>query len=349
MVNFTILAGGYTSFVASYLFNSDTNALTLLNQSPTRANPSWISLLPKENILYAINEDSPGSLQSFRIGDEGLLSPAVTTINVEGDIPAFTTPLSTGQVAIVNYGSGNALFVSTDDCDPAQFTTQYSLITFDAPVSNPHMVLEHGSEVYIPDLGADKIWRLAENGAPGNWTVHGQIDQPTGSGPRHIVTRGNTLYAVHQLSNTLTQQHIPPAPNGTTTSLIANLSIIPPELPEGAAMAGAEILIAERSKHFPEPFIYVSNRNTGVPDPRGDAIAIFRVEPHLSLVGFVYTGLQQVRGMQLGGPEKEFLIAGGVAGDAGVIMLKRTEGGRNLTLLARNTEIPTRASFVWLN
>ena len=39
MVNFTILAGGYTSFVASYLFNSDTNALTLLNQSPTRANP----------------------------------------------------------------------------------------------------------------------------------------------------------------------------------------------------------------------------------------------------------------------------------------------------------------------
>jgi hypothetical protein len=42
MVNFTILAGGYTNFVASYLFNTDTNALSLLNTSPTGANPSWI-------------------------------------------------------------------------------------------------------------------------------------------------------------------------------------------------------------------------------------------------------------------------------------------------------------------
>ena len=46
MVNFTILAGGYTSFVVSYLFNSDTSSLTVLNQSPTGANPSWISLHP---------------------------------------------------------------------------------------------------------------------------------------------------------------------------------------------------------------------------------------------------------------------------------------------------------------
>ncbi|KAJ8462487.1 hypothetical protein ONZ51_g10876 [Trametes cubensis] len=349
MVNFTILAGGYTSFVASYLFNSDTNALTLLNQSPTGPNPSWISLLPHKHILYAINEDSPGGLQSFRIGENGLLSSAIDTINAEGNTSAFTAPLSTGQVAIVNYGSGNALIVSTEESDPAQFTTEYSLITFDAPVSNPHMVLEHGSEVFIPDLGADRIWRLAESDTPGNWKVQGQIDQPTGSGPRHIVTRGNTLYTVHQTSNTLTQQRIPPAPNGTSTTLIANISILPPGLPEGAAMAGAEVLLAERSEHYAESFIYVSNRNTGVQDPRGDAIAIFRVEPRLSLVGFVYTGLQQVRGMQLGGPEKEFLIAGGVAGDAGVIMLKRTEGGRNLTLLARNAEIPTRASFVWLD
>ena len=43
MVNFTILAGGYTSFVVSYLFNSDASSLTVLNQSPTGANPSWIT------------------------------------------------------------------------------------------------------------------------------------------------------------------------------------------------------------------------------------------------------------------------------------------------------------------
>ena len=46
MVNFTILAGGYATFVVSYLFDSDNNALTVLNQSPTGANPSWIALHP---------------------------------------------------------------------------------------------------------------------------------------------------------------------------------------------------------------------------------------------------------------------------------------------------------------
>ncbi|KAI1798203.1 putative isomerase YbhE [Ganoderma leucocontextum] len=350
MVNFTILAGGYTSFVVSYLFNSDTNSLTVLNQSPTGANPSWIAHHPtNKSILYAVNENSNGGLQTFTIGHEGTLSSAIDTISTEGDSPAFTTPLSTGQVAVMNYGSGNGLIVPTESEDPLEFVSSYTPITFNATVSHPHMALQHGNEVFVPDLGADKVWRLVEDGAPGVFKVHGQIDQPTGSGPRHIATRGNTLYTVHELASTLTQQAIPAAPNGTTGPLIANFSITPPDLPDGAAMAGAEILMTETSPSFPEPFIYVSNRNTGVQDPRGDAITIFRVEPKLELLGYVFTGLDQIRGMQLGGPEKEFLIASGVAGSAGTIMLKRTEGGKNLTLLTRNTDIPTRTSFVWLN
>ena len=37
-----------------------------------------------------------------------------------------------------------------------------------------------------------------------------------------------------------------------------------------------------------------------------------------------------------------------IAGTAGVIVLRRTEGGRNLEIVARNLDIPTRTSFVWL-
>ncbi|KAM5537091.1 hypothetical protein V8D89_009237 [Ganoderma adspersum] len=350
MVNFTILAGGYTSFVVSYLFNSDTNSLSVLNQSPTGANPSWIALHPtNKSILYAVNENPSGGLQTFTIGQEGALSGPIDTISTEGDSPAFATPLSTGQVAVMNYNSGNGLFVPTESEDPLEFVSSYTPVTFNAPVSHPHMALEHGNEVFVPDLGADKVWRLVEDGAPGVFKVQGQIDQPAGSGPRHIAVRGNTLYTLHELASTLTQQEIPAAPNGTTGPLIANFNITPPGLPEGAAMAAGEILVTEASSSFPEPFIYVSNRNTGVQDPRGDAITIFRLEPKLELLGYVFTGLDQIRGMQLGGPEQEFLIAGGVAGSAGTIVLKRTEGGRNLKLLTRNTDIPTRTSFVWLN
>ena len=46
MVNFTIIAGGYSTFIASYLFNSDANTLTLSSQSPSGDNPSWVALDP---------------------------------------------------------------------------------------------------------------------------------------------------------------------------------------------------------------------------------------------------------------------------------------------------------------
>lgn len=142
---------------------------------------------------------------------------------------------------------------------------------------------------------------------------------------------------------------MPAAPNGTS-SFISNLSIIPPDPPAGSSFAAAEILFPVADYSFPASYIYVSNRNTGVQDPRGDAITIFSVDfsGDLTLVGYVYTGLDQIRGMQLGGPNLEYLIAGGFAG-GGVAVFERTGNGGGLNLLARNTDLPTRTSFVFLD
>ncbi len=278
----------------------------------------------------------------------------------------------------MQFGSGNGLIIPTEE-DPLQFTEGAPLISFNAPVSHPHMALEVGSEVFVPDLvrlpcrapptlppqsthrilsyaqGADTIWRLAPTGQPGAFKIQGQIDQPAGSGPRHIVVRDSQLYTVHELSSTLTQQAIPPTPASPGPApLVANFSVIPPGLPAGASMAAGEILLAEASpaqgSNFTQPFLYVSNRNVGVQDPRGDAIAIYAVEPQLAFVKHVFTGLDQIRGMELsGGDENAFLVASGVAGSAGVVVLKRTQGGADLEIVATNTDIPTRSSFVWLD
>ena len=162
---------------------------------------------------------------------------------------------------------------------------------------------------------------------------------------------------MHELSSTLTVQEIPPAPNGTST-IIASALITPPNPPQGALFAAAEILIPTPTERFRIPYIYVSNRNTGTQDPRGDTIAIFEHVfqgtpfESLRLVRQVYTGLDQIRGMEIGPVDErggdEYLIASGFAGTAGVIVFRRIEGGRNLELVARNLEIPTRTSFVWL-
>ncbi|KAI0646305.1 putative isomerase YbhE [Trametes meyenii] len=355
MVNFTILAGGYSTFIATYLFNSDASTLSLVGQNPTGQNPSWIDLHPtNKSILYATNENTDGALQSFFVKSDGLLTAAQGQTSSGGNGPAFAVPLSTGEVAVMNFGSGNGLIIPTEE-DPLQFAEGAPLISFPAAVSHPHMALEVGKEVLVPDLGADTIWRLTSEGAPGQYKIQGQIDQPQGSGPRHIVVRGDQVYTLHELSSTLTQQAIPATPASPGPApLIANFSIIPPGLPAGAAMAAGEILLVEGSNstasNFTQPFIYASNRNTGVQDPRGDAIAIYAVEPELKFVKHVFTGIDQIRGMEFsGGEDNEFLVASGVAGSAGVLVLKRTQGGADLEIVASNTEIPTRSSFVWLD
>ena len=89
----------------------------------------------------------------------------------------------------------------------------------------------------------------------------------------------------------------------------------------------------------------------------GDSIAIFehvnqgQKNEGLVLINQVFTGLNQIRGMEIGNVDnggEEYLIAGAFSGTGGVAVFRRTEGGQNLELVVRNQDIPTRTSFVWL-
>jgi len=87
-------------------------------------------------------------------------------------------------------------------------------------------------------------------------------------------TTENQLYTIHELASTLTLQDFPAYPN-YSTPLIANVSTVPSDPPAGSSFAAAEVLIPLPTAEYPIPYIYASNRNIGVQDPRGDTIAIF--------------------------------------------------------------------------
>jgi len=135
--------------------------------------------------------------------------------------------------------------------------------------------------------------------------------------------------------------------------------IVPDNNIQGARWQAAEILIPTPTAEYPTPYIYVSNRNTGTVDPahKGDTIAVYehinkgKAGEKLQLINQIYTGLEQVRGVVIGeackGGEK-YLIASGVVGSGGVVMFERTEQGKNLKELARNTEVKTRQSFLFM-
>ena len=51
MVSFPILAGGYDTFIAHYVFNTLTLTLTLAGKYPSGDNPSWITGNANRNVL----------------------------------------------------------------------------------------------------------------------------------------------------------------------------------------------------------------------------------------------------------------------------------------------------------
>ncbi|KAJ7618292.1 Lactonase, 7-bladed beta-propeller-domain-containing protein [Mycena polygramma] len=339
MVKFTIYTGGYTSFIVSYLFDTQTASLTYLKTIDTSANPSWLAPHPTNpSIIYATNENPVGALQSYATSPGGGLV-LLDEVSSGGNGPAFCWPLSTGQVAIMNYGSGNGEIIPTVAGGKKFDNSTSVLLTFPPPpggVSNPHMAYQYGKEVFVPDLGGDKLWRIGQTGAPGWAHSAPERQRPAPHGY-------NSIYVLHETANLLTKQAVPSYPNGTAPFL-ASVSTLPDDLPTNTTYAAAELIIPPVSAAYPRPYLYASNRNIGtVPDPRGDSIAIFEPD-RLALVAQVFTGLVQIRGMALG--------VGGVGGVGNVgeeyvvAMGARTDGGRALEEVARNSSAVPRTSAV---
>jgi len=184
------------------------------------------------------------------------------------------------------------------------------------------------------------------------FSIGGEIRQPSGSGPRHAAIYDHFLVTLHERSNTIISQCIPPL-GQNSSDIISNLSIVPEDQAtlEGAEFAAAEILIPSPNEAFPSTLVYASNRNIGKNDhPNGDSIAILALQKDgkLEIINQFSTGLKRVRGMQFGGPDNKYLVASGSVGDGGVVVFERVGKGDEFVQVASNKDIPNLTSFVWV-
>lgn len=145
----------------------------------------------------------------------------------------------------------------------------------------------------------------------------------------------------------MTQQTIPAFPGNDTPALLANVSVLPTQVPVGSQYTAAELLISPSKQ-----YLYASNRNIATAssaiDPQGDTIAVLSTSPKLHVVAQVHTGLQQIRGMQIS-PDGKYIAAAGLVG-GGLAVFEVVNGGANLTLSARYTGVGSveGSSFIWL-
>ncbi|KAG9095660.1 hypothetical protein FRC07_011062, partial [Ceratobasidium sp. 392] len=297
---------------------------------------------------FATQDWYAGAVASFAVGSQGRLTQ-IASVSTGGDSPAHMLVSSSGnEIVAMNYNSGSGLNVPLT-ADKSRFGSPYPVIKFTGSGPNPsrqtsphpHEIIEYGSEYLIPDLGSDKIWRLTKSSS-GALQNSGYIQQPSGSGPRHGVVKGNTLYTLHELSNTLTQQTIPALGSSTQPAVTASINIIPTDSTNPSAHTAAELILSPSTSAFPTQYLYATNRGD-----QSDAITVVSIANNtLQIVKQVRTGLSTIRGAALS-PDGTYLVAGG-QNNGLVIVFERINGGADLKEVARASGLTQPFSFLWL-
>ncbi|MEH6659156.1 lactonase family protein [Leeuwenhoekiella marinoflava] len=267
------------------------------------SNPSFLAFNSKKDILLAVNENDPGTIESFKVEGDTLLQ--VSKSQTGGAHPCFVTINDKGYVLVANYSSGNlGLFkLNNKDgnlselLDVEQHEGKGTTDRQEGPHAHSAWFIPDGSEIISADLGTNQLWfskintktnKLEPSKTP-------KLDFPEGAGPRHLVFHPNNdfIYVLNELDNTIAQI----AKDDENYSITSITSI----LPEGFAeySKAADIHISKDGK-----FIYASNRGH-------NSIAILEVtaDGSLSLLANEPTKGKNPRNFQLTPDENFVLVA----------------------------------------
>jgi 6-phosphogluconolactonase (cycloisomerase 2 family) len=201
-------AGGLGSGIVVARHDPATGALRDPVLAAATPSPSFVA--GRGDVLYAVNELDEGTLTAFRVHDDLSLTE-LGRWPTGGAFPCHVAVDPGGATVVVsNYGSGS---VAT-----------YPIGPDGVPVGRGDLVVHHGqgkhpdrqegphahSAIPTPrgllavDLGVDTIYQYQMDPGTGSLGDGAPLLRlPPGTGPRHIVHTGQTLYVVGELTATL--------------------------------------------------------------------------------------------------------------------------------------------------
>lgn len=237
-------------------------------------NPSYVALDATRAHVFAVSEDfdAHGTVHVFRRLPDGRLAAAGVR-PAEGRAMCHVCALPGGGVCATSYADGSLAVFPFRDGGLGPCTSRFryegkSVHATRQESSHAHqsVVSPDGRRLYVCDLGADRIWCHAIEGAGSNIAPASpdSVTTPTGSGPRHLVFHPTLprAYVVCELNAHLLTYDWD-AGSGRLT-----LADEQPSLP--ADWTGAPSAAAIRV-HPSAAALYVSNRNH-------DSLAAFRLD-----------------------------------------------------------------------
>lgn len=305
-----VFVGTYTTTSSKgiYLFDLDpsSGALTARDLAIEAEDPHFLAIHPNGRFLYAGASKAepatptappaqPTTAPARRVGivDAFAIDPAsgkLTLLNQQPSLGIGATHVAvdpSGKVLLVaNYGSATIASIPIDDdgrLSPRGSMNRHTGSSIDSRRQQhayPHSINPDpaGKFVFVPDLGADKIfaYHLDKTTAVLTPADPPSVAVPAGSGPRHFAfhPNGKFAYVINEMGGTVIAYSYV-AERGALDQLQ-----IATTLPKDFTAANT---CAEVKVHPSGKFLYASNRGH-------DSLAIFAVDPA--------TGLLSLRGHQ---------------------------------------------------
>ncbi len=209
-VDYYLYVGTYTRKTSEgiyvYRFNTDTGEFSLLSHTKGVTNPSFLAITPNHRFLYAVGGNNGDSVRAFAIDKQ---SHGLTLLNSQAAMGVGATHVAvdkTGKWVIVgNYRSGDLSVLPTKTDGSLDAATQHirhqgksiDLERQDHPYVHSINIAPNNKDVFVPDLGTDKIMTYTLNAKTGQLTAGNPpfTAVTPGSGPRHFTVHPNGKFA----------------------------------------------------------------------------------------------------------------------------------------------------------
>ncbi len=218
--SFYLVVGTYTSKSSEGIYVYEFNALTGETKKVSVAmglsNPSFLTVSPDEKYVYAVAENEPeGSVYALQFDKAKGQLKLLNEQSSAGAHPCYIDIDQSGKwLAVANY-SGGSVSVFPINADKTVGTISQMIPHTGASVNaerqtspHPHSAVfaPHHNNVFVPDLGKDKIIQYQLDKVTGKMNVVETIDGIAGSGPRHLTFHPNKKfgYVINELNASIT-------------------------------------------------------------------------------------------------------------------------------------------------
>jgi len=325
--------------------DADSGALSHVSTTTGVENPSYLTLHPSGNYLYAVNEvgdfggNSSGAVSAFAIDPT---SGALTFLNQEptnGAAPCHLSVDATGRYLLTSNYSGGSVCVHPIGRNGRLGTMSDFIQHVGSSVNEQRQKEPHAHSInlsadnrfaYAADLGLDRVLIYAFNADQGKLGPASQtwVRVHPGAGPRHFDfhPNGGYAYVINEIDSTVTV-FAHEMSSGRLTEL-QHISTLP------AGFTGRSHC-ADIHVHPSGNFLYGSNRGH-------DSIVGFAIDPSnglLTTIGHESTQGRVPRNFVID-PTGTFLLAANQNGDT-VVVFRIDQSSGKLTPTGHVLDVPT--------